>query len=255
MPDKPTPQGVSGPPSAGQPTNDTQKLTLDGVDYSLDEVRRLRDTRQNLEADYTKKTQELAESRKEVEPFLQWRDFFSQHPDLASKVAEMVDKTNNGQDISTPAGGDNGGLPPDPEVAKLHNRMNAMEQQRENERNQAAYETEVVQHEQQLLSDLARLKAKYPMAIPEVALAHVSANEKADLEEVMKASHEQMSGLKDEWLKGYIQKKGAEVVIEGAGGTPTSPEPFKPEDLNLADGSVRRASAEYLKKAAAAASS
>jgi hypothetical protein len=46
--------------------NEESGIEVDGETYTLDEIRRLRDKAKNLESDYTKKTQSLAEERQKL---------------------------------------------------------------------------------------------------------------------------------------------------------------------------------------------
>jgi hypothetical protein len=63
-------------------------IEIDGEEVPLSEVRRWRDTRKNLEADFTKKYQGLATQRKQLEPLMNW---FRANPQQAQVLAAVAD--------------------------------------------------------------------------------------------------------------------------------------------------------------------
>lgn len=63
-------------------------VEIDGQQVPLSEIRRWRDTRKNLEADFTKKYQSLAEQRKQIEPLINW---FRSNPHQAQILAAVID--------------------------------------------------------------------------------------------------------------------------------------------------------------------
>lgn len=77
--------GQDGQDGGGQ---DDPVIEIDGQEVPLSEIKRWRDTRKNLEADFTKKYQALAEQRKQIEPLVDW---FKTNPQQAQVLAAVID--------------------------------------------------------------------------------------------------------------------------------------------------------------------
>lgn len=104
-------------------------VEIDGQQVPLSEIKRWRDTRKNLEADFTKKYQALAEQRKQVEPLINW---FRTNPQQAQVLAAVIDgQLTPAQALQYLSGQAPAGrqAPPTGQVPpEVLNRLNRMEQ-------------------------------------------------------------------------------------------------------------------------------
>jgi len=105
--------------------------------------------------------------------------------------------------------------------------------------------------EQELDKMLADLKSKYPYLREKEILAEILAYGDAispeEIEEVAKASHEEMVGLKDRYITEYLESKKKSAPPLGEAGTPPTFTPrVKPEEMDWEK--AREASLAYIKE-------
>ncbi len=107
-------------------------------------------------------------------------------------------------------------------------------------------------YEQELDKMFADLKSKYPHMREKEILAEILAYGDAispeEIEEVAKASHEEMVGLKDRYITEYLEsKKKPAPPLGQAGAPPTFTPAVKPEEMDWEK--AREAAVAYIKEA------
>jgi len=231
------------------------EFLLDDQKVTLDEIKRWRDTRQNMEKDYTKKTQELAEMRKELQeqmdsitPWLQVQQYFQEHPDKAAELQKLMQEDVT---VTTPTG------KTEPEIQKLAKEIENLKQQITSTHQEQLFEKQVQEEQKFVQEQLDSLATKYPNMDKELVLAKLMAIPNLDqmteveftntMDNLAKETHEKRIQYENQVIQDYIKKKKVVTKSEGSGGTLPGFKKEEPKVGDLESGKVRKQATEYLR--------
>lgn len=202
----------------------SEKIKIDGKEYDIEEIKRWKDTRENLEREYNRKFQELAEKEKEVEELMTWREYFREHPDIALKVSQLIE-TGGIENDKEPRSKteDSSTKEHKEETAKAEDKVEPYEDikkkiteieqyisEQKKKEIVAYYEQLVEQEKQRIEQEIEELRKEFPLMRPEVVLAHLIADENANLRELAEEDHKAMQRLLDERTEEYLKRKKEE---------------------------------------------
>lgn len=221
---------TTGAPSPGEETSapevETPEFFSDQFDPdSLDEP--LQQRYKQMHADYTRKTQQLAQQRQEVEQHqMLLQALQSDDPQLQAQALEALG-LEFADDDEDPYG--------DPDLEEvdpldeLHDEVARLKADREQElaaRQQQQQVQQIEQHMDQQFADLAKregrqLSEKEKLALSVLAGFVVDSTDASGLPD-MNAAYEWLSGLREEWRQGYVTSKQApRVASSGQPGSPS----------------------------------
>jgi hypothetical protein len=86
---QPTGGAETEAPSSSSQTEQPKEITLDGETYKVEDVKRWKDGHM-MQSDYTKKTQELAKEKREVQQALQFMQQLQANPDMAKQLSQEL---------------------------------------------------------------------------------------------------------------------------------------------------------------------
>ena len=140
-----------------------EKVLLDDQEVDLNEIIRWRDTRKNIESDYTKKTQELSatmaklrEDGEKLQPWFELQEYMQQHPDKAKLISEIVDgKVDVGETSKTTGA-------PDEKFAQIERKIEGLSESISKEQRKTQEEREIRETQQAVNDQLTLLKTKFP---------------------------------------------------------------------------------------------
>lgn len=255
------------------PTVDTiPELEIDGQKVTIDEIRRWRDGVKNMEKDYTRKTQEIAETRRQLEqqmtsiaPYLQLQQYLAEHPEKAAKLAQIFE-----EETQTPTGIANPdvlGQTSFNQIPNVGNQLQKLQQEIQSLRSMMVTKTEEDEFEKEVgfqqnfvqgkLDNLSKsfglekddedLVLAKLMALPN--LENLTQEQFGDtIEFIAKQVAENSKKRKDLIIKDFIEqkKKGTSSKTEGPGKSPG----FKPQPkkLDLLKGEVRQEALRQLEQ-------
>jgi len=196
-------------------------LEIDGEKYDEKRIKEMREGYLR-QSDYTRKTQALAEERKQLE-------------EERMKINELIADLQR----QSPSDDDSDDDDSDKKLKKLFSRLDNLEEQIV-QVNQSKIEEQKIEQETKLLNqEIKEMQDKYPLMDKQAVLAGIISNPEADIEQLAKKSHNRINEMKANWEKEYQEKlkKNKMAKVEGGGGkTGTG----KPPKLSLKDGSAKR---------------
>lgn len=257
-------QQVSAKPESTQTTEAQELMDLDklekfrfqGKEWSPKDLR----DAYMMKQDYTKKTQELSETRKYVDNFAADLAMVREKPELINRLGEFYppqyvelakkllarDESSHQESSKTPTQSPNSS---DPEIEKIKSKFAEWEAERAQER-QEREAARVKENESWLDNNLESMSRKYPEANREVVLARAQMfcdqNEgkltEQDLEKIFKKTHDEFSATWEKRQKEKINKQleahSKTKDIGSGGGIPGgAPKGFK---------TIKEATAQFL---------
>jgi len=200
------------------------EIEVGGVKYNVAAIENLVNSEKNFQADYTKKTQALADERKLLAPMTEFSDYLEANPGVADKVNELLALQKQGVDIS---GIDLSGKPKDDkgdkgkdtdQFAELNAKFDKLQGDLLAKTQQDTHDARVQDDLKFLDTELKRLKITYPFMRDKEVLAMVSVDPEIDIEDAAKFSHAEESKMRDKLVKDYLEKKeSSNVTIMGKG--------------------------------------
>ncbi len=236
------------------------EFTLGEELVSLDEVKKRWDTRKNLEADYTRKTQELSserskldEQRNQISPYLELHAFIQQHPEKAAEIAKILDETDSG--IIAPVVPAEG-VKPDQQVQVLQQRLEKLEKGITTQNEEEILEKQINDSQKFLTTEIERLEGEHPQMKRKVVLAELMSIPGLDqktrveqtqvLNDLAKRNSDERQSEKDSIIQDYLkEKKGQGGHKTTGGGGSGAPKGNQPE-VSLDDGSARQLAQKFI---------
>ena len=228
------------------------KAVFDGEELTVEKLRQIRDRSKNTEADYTKKTQALAEERRklqerasELEPWVKTAEYFNQNPDKA----EMLEKLMKGEKIEQ----SKNEVKSDP---RLLEKLTALEKRLQQKEQQEQFNAEVQNTQRYIASKLQELKKEFPEFKDKEVLVELSTKDLSNvgnedfeniIKDVVKSNHDSRVQERETLLKEYIdKKKGLNTRSEGGSSSPSTLKDKPMSGKSLLNGDVRRKATEYM---------
>lgn len=235
-----------------------EEFEFEGQKVTLDEIKRWRDSRSNMEKDYTRKTQQVADLKRTLEqqidlvsPYLQMHEFFETNPEKR----DLLDKIIAGEQID----GKTPEKKPDDDIKRLSDEISKLSEKFSTQEQEVRFAQEVKTRENAYKQEMDALLSKYPKMDSDVVLAKTlvfSNKENVNDEDVIQAmgsfakqSHEREIEKIDKEIKDYLAKKTSSHPTEGTGGTLGSAHQTPKYDKDsMLKGDTRREAEKFLRE-------
>lgn len=229
--DQPAVVGETGAPSPGEETSapeqtgETAEFFSENFDPStLDEP--LQQRYKQMQADYTRKTQQLAQQRRELEQQYQLIEALqSDDPELQAQALEAL-----GLEFADDPDPFDPGLEEEPDpIEEVMSEVEALKAEREAERARQQAEQhlrQISEHMERQFAEIQKrdgrqLSEKEKVAVSVLAGFVIDPDPETGLPD-LNAAHEWLTGLRDEWQKGYVEsKQAARPASSGQPGSPS----------------------------------
>ncbi len=209
------PEGDAGEPP-GEPV-----VEIDGQQVPLSEVRRWRDTRQNLEQYYYTKLNEVAQQQQRMQPAVQLYQALQQRPDVAKAMLEMFKKSPEEMQQQPDESYDEYLARMDRIEQRLNETMSYLQRQEQLKLQEEARRQQEAAYKE-LESELSRLKEKYKDFDETMVLTEAYNRNMTDLEAVYYMLRgRDIDSIKRQAVQEYLDQKkqqSAPKTLPGGGG-------------------------------------
>lgn len=233
-------------------------FTLDGKEITLDRIKRDRTGVDEMEKDYTRKTQILSKKQKEVEEALEgiapWQDiqeYFKENPEKAALLQKIV----AGEDVTVP-----GATKPEgnEEVKKIAEKMTLLEKRLSDKDAREQFNKNIGEQQNFVQSEIENRKKEFPelrtkeilselMSIPNID--DLAQEEFSDtINTLCKQSHEAREKEKEQIIDDYIKNKTKRTPKHEGPGAPGAKGEQPLDGKALESGEVRRRATQYLEE-------